>query len=112
MDFESLRKAFQEVAEKAKARIGDEMKTWNRAFQFVLDDGTEFYIEIRGGEVSVEQGRHPSPVATLVTDSATLEKILRGELDAMAAFIRGKMRITGNVLETIKLRKMLEAAKD
>ncbi|BES80585.1 SCP2 sterol-binding domain-containing protein [Pyrodictium abyssi] len=111
MDFESLRKAFLEIAEKAKEKIGDEMKTWSRVFQFVLDDGTEFYVEIQGGEVSVQQGRHPSPVATLATDSATLEKILRGELDAMAAFIRGKMRITGNVLETIKLRKMLEAAK-
>ncbi|ALL00477.1 putative sterol carrier protein [Pyrodictium delaneyi] len=112
MDFELLRKTFLEVVEKAKAKIGDEMKTWNRAFQFILDDGTEFYVEIKNGEVTVQQGRHPSPVATLSTDSNTLEKILQGELDAMAAFIRGKMKITGNVLETIKLRKILEAAKD
>ncbi len=80
-------------------------------FQFVLDDGTEFYVEISGGELKIVEGRHPSPVATLQTDRETLEKILRGELDAMAAFMRGKLRITGNVIETVKLRRIVEAAR-
>ncbi len=112
MDVEVIRKAFLEIFEKAKQKIGDEISTWNRVFQFSLTDGTEFYIEITGGQAKIEQGRHPSPIATLSTDPETLEKILKGELDAMAAFMRGKLRITGNVLETVKLRRILEAAKE
>ncbi len=111
MSIDQYKNMFLEIFEKAKQKIGDEIKTWSRVFQFILDDGTEFYIEISGGEAKIEQGRHPSPVATLQTDRETLEKILKGELDAMAAFMRGKLRITGNVIETVKLRKILEAAK-
>jgi len=109
--FEEFRGLLEQVASKAKERIGDEMKYWNRVFQFVLSDGTEFYIEIAGGEVRIVEGRHEKPTATLSTDPETLKKILSGELDAMAAFMRGKLRITGNVIETMKLRRMLEAAK-
>ncbi len=108
---EELKRAFQQAFEKAKERIGDEIRSWSRVFQFVLDDGTEFYVEISGGELKIVEGRHPSPVATLQTDRETLEKILRGELDAMAAFMRGKLRITGNVIETVKLRRIVEAAR-
>lgn len=109
--FDEFKAKLEEIAGKARERIGDEMAGWHRVFQFVLSDGTEFYVEISGGEVRIVEGRHPRPTATLVTDPETLRKILEGEMDAMAAFLRGKMRITGNVLETVKLRKMLEAAR-
>ena len=110
--FEEIKPVLEEVAAKAREKLGDEMRAWHRVFQFRLSDGTEFYIEISGGEVRIVEGRHPSPVATLETDPETLMKILKGEMDSMAAFMRGKLRITGNVLETMKLRKMIEAAKD
>ncbi|MET1128471.1 MAG: SCP2 sterol-binding domain-containing protein [Thermoproteota archaeon] len=111
MSLDNIRQLFAQIFDKAKEKMGDELKSMNRVFQFVLSDGTEFYLEISGGEYKIEQGRHPSPVATLSTDLETLEKILKGELDAMAAFIRGKLKITGNVIETTKLRQIIEAAK-
>ncbi len=110
--FEQVKPLLEQVAEKAKAKIGDEMKTWNRVFQFELSDGTAFYIEIAGGEVRIAEGRHEKPTAVLKTDPDTLLKMLRGEMDAMKAFMFGKLKITGNVIETMKLRRMLEAAKD
>ncbi len=108
---EEIKKTFLEVFEKAKQKSPDAVNI-TKTFQFVLDDGTEFYVEINNGEVRIESGRHPNAVATLSTDSQTLMQILKGELDAMAAFMRGKLRITGNVIETVKLRQILEAAKD
>ena len=112
MSLEDIKSKFLEVFEKAKQKKGEEIASINRVFQFVLDDGTEFYIEISGGQAKVEAGRHPQAVATLSTDRETLDKILKGELDAMAAFMRGKLKITGNVIETVKLRQILEAAKE
>ncbi len=111
MSLEEIRELFDQVFNKAKEKIGNEMATWHRVFQFVLDDGTQFYIELSGGEYRIGEGKHSSPVATLSTDRNTLLQILRGELDAMAAFMRGKLRITGNVLETAKLRQLIEASR-
>jgi putative sterol carrier protein len=109
---EEIKQAIEQVIEKAKPKLGDEIKTWNRVFQFELSDSTAFYIEISGGEVKVVEGRHERPTAVLKTDPETLEKMLRGELDAMKAFMFGKLKITGNVIETMKLRRLLEAARE
>ena len=109
--FEEIKKMLDQIVEKAKQKMGDEIASWNRVFQFELSDGTAFYIEISGGEVKIVEGRHERPTAVLRTDPETLEKMLRGELDAMKAFMFGKLKITGNVIETMKLRRILEAAR-
>lgn len=109
--FQEIKSLLDQVLEKAKERMGDEIASWNRVFQFELSDGTAFYIEVSGGEVRIVEGRHEKPTAVLKTDAETLEKILRGELDAMKAFMFGKLKITGNVIETMKLRRLLEAAR-
>jgi len=109
--FQEIKSLLDQVLEKAKERMGDEIASWNRVFQFELSDGTAFYIEVSGGEARIVEGRHEKPTAALKTDAETLEKILRGELDAMKAFMFGKLKITGNVIETMKLRRLLEAAR-
>lgn len=110
--FEEVKELLLQVYEKAKAKMGDEMAGWNKVFQFEIPDGEPFYIEFAGGAMRVEAGRHSSPLATLTMEKSVLDKILKGELDAMAAFMRGMMKVTGNVLETANLRRMIEAAKE
>lgn len=109
---DEVRKALETIYENAKKKIGDEIKTWNKVFQFNIGGGEPFYIEFSNGVMKVEAGTHPSPTATLTMDKEVLEDILKGELDAMAAFIRGKMRITGNVIETTHLRKLIEEGRE
>jgi len=108
---EELTKKLLEVYEKAKEKMGEEMKSWNKVFQFQIEGEEPFYIEFSSGEMKISKGTHPSPTATLIMEKTVLEQIVNGEMDAMAAFVRGKMRITGNVLETAHLRKMLEAGR-
>lgn len=108
---DEVKQTFTQIYEKAKEKMGGEIKTWNKVFQFNIPDGKPFYIEFSGGEMRVEAGTHPSPTATLIMEKSVLEQILKGELDAMAAFIRGKMKITGNVIETTHLRRLLEAGR-
>lgn len=109
---EEVRRALNTIFENAKKKMGDEIKSWNKVFQFNIAGGEPFYVEFSGGEMKVEAGTHPSPLATLTMDREVLEKILKGELDAMAAFIRGKMRITGNVIETTHLRRIIEEGRE
>ncbi|MCE4599415.1 MAG: SCP2 sterol-binding domain-containing protein [Desulfurococcales archaeon] len=106
--FEEFKSRFEELFSNAKERLS-EINTWNKVYQIVVEDDGEFYIEISGGQLKIEEGKHPSPIATLQTSSDTLSKILRGELDAMKAFMMRQIKITGNVLDTMNLKKLIDA---
>lgn len=108
---EEVFEKFKQVYEKAKVKMGSEMANWNKVFQFEVTGIDPFYIEFKSGELNVESGKHPSPLATLSMEKDVMLKILNGELDAMAAFMRGMMKISGNVMETVNLRKMFEAVR-
>ncbi|MCE4604868.1 MAG: SCP2 sterol-binding domain-containing protein [Aeropyrum sp.] len=106
-ELDQLKKRFEEIFEKAKQSM-PEIQSWNKVYQIVLEDGGEFYIEISNGELKLVDGKHPSPIATLTTTSETLSEILEGKLDAMRAFMSKKLRITGNVLDTMNLKRLID----
>ncbi len=108
---EEVKEKFTKIYERAKIKMGDELSTWNKAFQFKIIDGEPFYIEFSGGKVKVEKGEHPSPLATISMEKSILDKILNGELDTVTAFIRGMIEISGNIFETANLRRIICAAK-
>ncbi len=105
---EELKSRFQELFSKASESM-PEVKSWSKVYQFVLEDDGKFYIEILGGELKIVEGEHPSPIATLTTTTDVLERILSGELDAMRAFMMRQLKITGNVLDTMNLKKLIDA---
>ncbi len=107
MSLEELRTSFIELFNKALAKV-PEARTWNKVYQFIVD-GQEFYIEISGGRLDIKEGRHPNPIATLSMSRDVLVKILSGELDAMKAFMTRQMTITGNVFDTVNLKKIIDA---
>ena len=98
---------FKELFDKAKEKM-PEVATWNKVYQMGVPGVGEFYIEISGGELRIKEGRHPSPIATLETDEETLSKILSGEMDAMRAFMARKLKITGNVIDTVNLKRIID----
>ncbi|MCX8196534.1 MAG: SCP2 sterol-binding domain-containing protein [Acidilobaceae archaeon] len=104
---EELERTFKELFEKAVQKV-PEARTWNKVYQFNVE-GQLFYMEIKGGALSIKQGSHPSPIATLSMSRDTLTKILKGELDAMRAFMSGQLKITGNVFDTVNLKKIIDA---
>jgi putative sterol carrier protein len=108
MALDEYQKLITEIFEKAKAKV-PEIASWNKVYQFETDEGDQFYIEISNGELKISEGKHPNPIATLKMSRQVLEQVLKGELDAMKAFMTGKMKITGNVFDTANLRKMINA---
>ncbi len=109
---EEIRNKFMNVFSKAKEKLGDEMSTWNKVFQFEISGLEPFYIELKGGEANIVEGKAPNALATLSMDLDVLNQILDLQLDPMVAFMRGKMRITGNVMETVHLRKIFQVVKE
>jgi putative sterol carrier protein len=104
---EELRARFTELFEKALAKI-PEARTWNKVYQFIVD-GQEFYMVISGGRLEIREGRHPNPIATLSMSKDVLARILSGELDAMKAFMTRQLTITGNVFDTVNLKRVIDA---
>jgi len=105
---EELARKLQELFEKAKDRM-PEVSSWNKVYQFVIEGDGEFYIEIKGGAANIREGRHPSPIATLTASRDVFDRILSGELDSMKAFMTRQLKITGNVLDTMNLKKLIDA---
>ncbi len=98
----------KEIFSKALDQL-PEVRSWRKVYQVVLEDDGEFYIEISEGQLKVVEGRHPSPIATLTTTTEVLKRILSGEEDAMKAFMAKRLKITGNVLDTVNLKKLIDA---
>lgn len=107
--YEEAVKAFDEIFSKAKPKL-PELSTWNKVYQFIVEDAKEeFYVEIANGSLKVEKGKHAKPIATISGSSDVLRKIMTGELDSMAAFMKRQIKISGNVLDTMNLKKLLDA---
>lgn len=109
MSLEEYKKVIENMFSKASNKL-PEIKSWNKAYQFKVEDSNEeFYIEIKNGELKVSEGSHPSPIATISAPKEVLDQVLKGELDAMKAFMMRKIKITGNVLDTMNLKKLIDA---
>ena len=111
MSLEEARTKFLDVYNKALEKIGDEVRKWNKVYQFEVEGLPEFYIEFKEGEVNFVEGRHENPLATLRMSQDVLMKILNLEMDPMRAFMMGKLKITGNVIETTHLRKIFDVVR-
>ncbi len=77
-------------------------------FKFSGAEAGEWYAEIADGKCVTAQGVHPSPKMTLSADSADYVKIFTGELDGMAAFMQGKIKLAGDLNLAMKLMQMFK----
>lgn len=75
----------------------------NKTFQFNILDGQHFYVEANGQDLKVTQGDMESPSATISASDQNLQDIFSGRLNGIAAFMQGKLKISGDVLSVQKL---------
>jgi putative sterol carrier protein len=61
------------------------------------EGGGNWTIKIAGGKVTGVEGKASSPRLTVTTSLADILAITEGKLDAMAAFMQGKVKLDGDV---------------
>jgi len=76
--------------------------------QYVVTGAPEgdisYYWVLENGKISESQlGTLPDAEVTLTTGYADALKIQKGELDANAAFMQGKVKVTGNMAKVMSL---------
>ncbi len=100
------------IVEKLPGRFIPEAATDLKAvFQFKLEDGDDFFIEISDTLCTAELGNHQDPNVTLLMSTDTMFAVISGEKDGMSAFLTGQLRAEGNVMLATRLGKLFSREK-
>ncbi len=98
-----------QVIEKLPSRFQPEAAVGlNAVFQFYLEDGEDFFIQIQNQTCQTQAGEHLDPSISLFMDTETFIRVVTGEQDGMSAFLKGQLRAEGNVMLATKLGKLFK----
>ena len=81
------------------AFVPERAKGLKATYQFKLtgEGGGDWVMEIADQQCQVKEGVAADPDATVSLVAADYVALVKGELDAMGAFMRGKLKVTGNM---------------
>ncbi len=101
--FDTLPQRFQSAAAKGLHAI----------FQFELsgDGGGTYHVAVDDGQMKVVEGAAPAPSATIKMKGDDYVKMVNGQLSGTMAFMKGQMKIAGNVVLAQKMQAIFPPNK-
>jgi putative sterol carrier protein len=99
--------SIQEVFAAMPARFSPEKAGDLQAvFQFDLtgEGGGQYIVTIANGTCTVSEGLAPNPTTTLTASAADYLALANGELEAMPAFMQGRLKIRGDLSAALKMQ--------
>ncbi|MGR0277542.1 SCP2 sterol-binding domain-containing protein [Marinomonas dokdonensis] len=94
---------FEAMLGRFDASEADDMEA---VFQFEIEDNGTYFLNIDEGKCEMGEGEHDDPTVTLEMDLDTLNAVMDGSLDGMAAFMQGKIRADGDIMLATKLTQI------
>jgi hypothetical protein len=89
------------LRELVNAFDSGEIKDVDVVIQQVVKDGPEgevsYWLAFKDGDVTGEIGAAQSPDVALTMDHTTAKDLAQGEINAQAAFMQGRLKVTGNM---------------
>lgn len=80
------------------------------------DGETKYYFLLQDGKADVSLGEIDGPEATITQDYDTAAALMRNELSATAAYMSGRIRISGDLMRLMQLQGVIgtvpQAIKD
>jgi putative sterol carrier protein len=80
-------------------------------FRFTGSQASEWYLIIKDRQCQSIQGSHPSPKMTMTVDADDYIKMAIGEMDATMAFLKGKVKVTGDLTVALKMGQYFRYGK-
>jgi len=100
-----VQKALQKLAGADSAKIGDIDAV------ILLDlsgeGGGKWTLKLSNGTVTLDEGETAPPNMTLSVSASDFAAMAQGELNPMAAFMQGKIKISGDVSLAMRLQSLL-----
>ena len=72
-------------------------------FKFTGSQASEWYVIVKDQKCESIPGTHPSPKMTMTVDSDDYVKMSIGEMDATMAFLKGKVKVAGDMSVALKM---------
>lgn len=101
------------IIEKAgnAPEVTKELASWEKTFQFDVTDESPYYVTIDKGNISLEDGKSPSPAATIGASGVVLSEMFAGKLNPVQAFMGGQLKVTGDIFSAQKLTSIINKAR-
>jgi len=80
-------------------------------FKFTGSQASDWHVIIKDQKCESIQGTHPSPKMTMTVDSDDYLKISTGELDPTMAFMKGKVKVAGDMGVALNMGKYFKFGK-
>jgi hypothetical protein len=103
--------AFFEVFSRIGNQIEDlqeEVKGWDRVIEFEMAGVGTYWLVIQDGHFSTGSGARPDTHLRLIMAASEVAMIFSGEKDTEAVLASGALKLDGNLLDAIKLYKLIE----
>jgi putative sterol carrier protein len=72
------------------------------------DGEKRYWFKLEGGQATLGMGESPEPVdATITQDYETASAITKNELSGVAAYMSGKLRVSGDLMKLMQLQGAL-----
>jgi putative sterol carrier protein len=82
----------------------------NAIFQFEItgDGGGSWNVNVKDGACQVQEGKNATPTVTLTMASDTWLGIVNKQVNAIQAFMGGKLKLTGNMMLAQKIQDLFK----
>jgi len=99
---ESVREFFESLPTRA-----DQSKTAgvNASYLFDIEGAGKWTVNVNDGKVEVQEGGERADT-TISTDEQNFMQIVNGEQNPTAAYMMGKIKVTGDMGTAMKLQKL------
>lgn len=88
-------------------------KDINAVFQYEItgEQSGTYSVTVKDDTFHVTEGQSSSPAVTIKVDTENHLKLINGELNGMVAFMKGLVKVEGNILLAQKLEKIFPPTK-
>jgi putative sterol carrier protein len=97
----------REFFETLEARAGDSSKAagLNASYLFDISGAGKWTVRVENGKVSVQEGESEADTTISASDE-TFVKIVNGEQNPTSAFMTGKLKVSGDLGNAMKLQQL------
>ena len=110
LQVDSVKQYFDTLQERFIATAARGVKA---TYQFELagDGGGTYHVTVDDGTMTVAEGPAASPNTTIKMAAVDYVQMVNGKMNGTMAFMKGKLKVTGNVMLAQKMNAFLPPSK-